>query len=86
METMDALRDKAIERGFDKLTEAELLALLTGSMAIGETLIARYNSIRGLADRPLEEFLAIKGLGDARILRLAAAYEIARRCVEMVIA
>jgi hypothetical protein len=32
-----------------------------------------------MAGRPLEEMLAVKGLGDVKILRIAVALEIARR-------
>jgi DNA repair protein RadC len=32
-----------------------------------------------MANQPLEKFLKIKGLGDVKIIRIAAAFEIARR-------
>jgi len=82
MNAIDAVIDKALEKGFDRLDEAELLGLLTGSLDIGMAIIRRYGSLWGMAKHPLEEFLAIPGLGDARILRIAAAFEIARRCAK----
>ena len=35
-----------------------------------------------MANQPLEKFLKIKGLGDVKIIRIAAAFEIARRMVD----
>ena len=40
---------------------------------------------KGMATQPLEKFLAIKGLGDVKIIRIAAAFEIARRIVNQVL-
>jgi len=77
---------KLRELGADKLDEAELLAVLISSgtkghsaEAIARDLLARYGSLAGLANQPLEQLLAVKGLGDVKILRIAAALEIARR-------
>jgi len=42
-----------------------------------------FGSYKGLARQPLEKFLKIKGLGDAKIVRLAAAMEFAKRWVDM---
>ena len=38
-----------------------------------------------MANQPLEKFLEIKGLGDVKIIRIAAAFEIARRIVNQVL-
>jgi len=38
-----------------------------------------------MANQPLEKFLEIKGLGDRKIIRIAAAFEIARRIVNQVL-
>ncbi len=77
---------KLRDQGGAALSEAELLAVLIGSgipgrpaLRIAEDLLARYGSLRQLAGRPLEELLAVPGLGDVKILRLAAAFELARR-------
>ncbi len=76
------------ELGAQSLDDAELLAILisTGTRGRSAELIARdvlshFNSLEGLANQPLERLLAFKGLGDVKILRIAAALEIARRVI-----
>jgi DNA repair protein RadC len=41
--------------------------------------------LSGLANQPLEKLLDIKGLGDVKILRIAAALEIGRRTAAEII-
>ena len=79
MNAIDAVMDKALEKGFERLNEAELLGLLVGSPDIGRAVIRRYGSLWGMANRPLEGFLAIPGLDDEGIFHIAAAFELARR-------
>ncbi len=38
-----------------------------------------------MANQPLEKFLEFKGLGDVKIIRIASAFEIARRIVKEVL-
>ena len=77
---------KLRELGADKLSDAELLAILVSTgiknksaEAIANELIDKYGSFRGLANQPLHKLLDIKGLGDVKIIRVAAAFELARR-------
>lgn len=77
---------KLADLGPEALTEAELLAILVapgtpGNPAekIAENILQRFGSIEGLGGQPLERLYEIKGMGDAKIIRLAAALEIARR-------
>ena len=77
---------KLRDQGAAALTDAELVAILLGAgipgrpaLTIAEDLLARYGSLEALAGRPLEELLDVPGLGDVKILRLAAAFELARR-------
>lgn len=77
---------KLRELGAGQLTEAELLAVLisTGvpghpAQAIADDLLQEFGSLRGMAGQPLERFLKIRGIGDVKILRIAAALEIGRR-------
>jgi len=79
---------KLSELGPEKLTDAELLAILisTGikgktAEMIGKEIINKFGSFKGMANQPFEKFLKIKGLGDIKIIRIAAAFEIARRIV-----
>jgi DNA repair protein RadC len=77
---------KLREQGAASLSDAELLAILisTGihgkpAEKIAEEVIEKFGSLKGLANQPLERFLEIKGLSDVKIIRIAAAFELARR-------
>jgi len=77
---------KLAELGAAALTEAELLAILVapgtpGNSAekIAENILKKFGSLEGLGGQPLERLYDIKGMGDTKIIRLAAALEIARR-------
>jgi DNA repair protein RadC len=83
---------KLRELGSESLSDAELLSILisTGikgksAEKIAEEIITRFGSFKGMANQPLEKFLKIKGLGDVKIIRIAAAFEIARRIVNEVL-
>jgi len=82
---------KLRELGADKLTDSELLAILIsagikGKSAekIAEDILSKFGSFRGMANQPLEKFLRVKGMGDVKTIRIAAAFEIARRIVKEV--
>ena len=77
------------EEGAASLTDRELLAILisTGikgkpAEKIAEEILERFGSLERLANQPLEKFLEIKGLSDVKIIRIAAAFELARRLTE----
>ena len=77
---------KLRDEGASRLSDAELLTILISSgisgksaEQIAEEVIDRFGSIHALANQPLERLLEIKGLGDIKIIRIAAAYELARR-------
>lgn len=77
---------KLAELGAEALTEAELLSILVApgnkdnpAEKIAESILKKYGSLEKLAGRPLEELYEIKGMGDTKIIRLAAALELARR-------
>ncbi len=83
---------KLREQGADRLTDSELLAILISSgikgrpaEAIARDLSERFGSLAGLANQPLEALLSIRGLGDVKILRIAAALELARRTANEII-
>lgn len=86
-------REKLLARGPQALTDVELLAILirTGipgrsALDLSEELLRRFDSFRGMAGRSLEEFMEIKGLKGTKVITIAAAFEIARRVVEQVLA
>jgi len=83
---------KLRELGAEALTDAELLSILIapgipGKSAeeIAEEILQRFGGFKGMANQPLEKLLDIKGLGDTKIIRIAAAFEIARRIVNEVL-
>jgi len=83
---------KLRELGAESLTDAELLAILISTGTKGKTaeeiakeILNKFGSFKGMANQPLEKFLEIKGLGDVKIIRIAAAFEIARRIVNQVV-
>lgn len=80
---------KLLHAGSDILTDAELLSILiaTGikgksAEQIAEEIIDRFGSFKGLANQPLEKLQSLKGLGPVKIVRIAAAFEIAHRIVK----
>jgi len=81
---------KLRELGADKLTDAELLSIIIGSGIKGKSaeriardILDKFGSFEGMFNQPLKKFLAINGLGDVKIIRIAAAFEIARRIVKV---
>jgi DNA repair protein RadC len=83
---------KLRELGADKLSDAELMAILisTGTKnksaeEIANELIDKFGSFRGLVNQPLSKLLEINGLGDVKIIRIAATFEIARRIANEIV-
>jgi len=83
---------KLRELGAEALTDAELLSILIApgiqgrpAEKIAEEILQRFGGFKGMANQPLEKLLDIKGLGDTKIIRIAAAFEIARRIVGQVL-
>ena len=79
---------KLRELGAEMLTDAELLSILIApgipgkpAEEIAEDILQRFGGFKGMANQPLEKLLDIKGLGDTKIIRIAAAFEIARRVI-----
>ena len=77
---------KLREKGSESLSDKELLAIMVSTgikgkpaEKIAEDILARFGSLEKLSNQPLEKMLNIKGLSDVKIIRIAAAFEIARR-------
>ena len=80
---------KMLELGAEKLSDTELLSILIGvgikgksAEQIAEEMIERFGSFKGLANQPMEKLQKLKGLGPVKIVRIATAFEIARRIVK----
>ena len=70
------------------LTDKELLSILISSgikgksaEAIADEILTKFGSFKGLFNQPFDKLRKIKGLGDVKIIRIASAFEIARRIV-----
>ena len=79
---------KLRELGAETLTDAELLSILIApgipgkpAEKIAEEILQRFGGFKGMANQPLEKLLDIKGIADVKIIRIAAAFEIARRVI-----
>ncbi|PIU23057.1 MAG: hypothetical protein COT13_05070 [Chloroflexi bacterium CG08_land_8_20_14_0_20_45_12] len=79
---------KLRELGAETLTDAELLSILIApgiegkpAEEIAREILQKFGGFKGMANQPLEKLLDIKGLGDTKIIRIAAAFEIARRVI-----
>lgn len=72
------------------ISDAGLLAILIGSgykdrtpAVLANELIKKYSSLSGIMGQRLSDMAKIKGLGDVKVVRVAAAYEIVRRVVKI---
>ena len=79
-------REKLLKFGPESLSDKELLAILIGhglkgksAIEMAEDLLNEYKTLRGLAGRRLDEFMKIKGIKEAKIVKIAVAFEIAKR-------
>lgn len=83
---------KLRELGPKAVSTKELLAILISTGHKGKSaediageIIDKFESLEQLSNAPLAELLEIKGLGDVKIIRIAAALELARRTTEEMI-
>lgn len=80
---------KLREKGAVSLTDSELIAILISTGIKGKTatqianeVMHKFGSLPGMMNQPLEKMLEIKGLSDVKIIRIAAAFELARRVLK----
>jgi DNA repair protein RadC len=81
---------KKITLELPDLSDAEILAVLIGSgckektpNGLAKELLKKYKSLSGIMGKKLSDMAKIEGLGDVKIVRIAAAYEIALRLVKI---
>lgn len=79
-------RERLKLRGPQSLSDGDLLAILLNTGIVGETvtdvaqrLLADHGGIRGLLRMETDELARVRGIGDAKAVRLKAALEIGRR-------
>jgi DNA repair protein RadC len=76
---MQDIRNKIAIRGFEALTDAELLAILLEDKALAEELISECGSLASIADTPSSRLRMVAGLGAKRAERIQAAIEAGHR-------
>jgi DNA repair protein RadC len=79
-------REKLAKHGAAFLTEPELIAILlrvgtrgANAIDVARHLLAEFKSLSGLARATVPELARIKGVGSAKAVQLAAAFELAAR-------
>lgn len=89
IEIVDLPRERFITHGGDRVTTAELLALILGTgmrgrsaTAVAQHLLYRIGGIAKLALATPRELVTIPGIGAARAARVAAAFHLSRRAME----
>ncbi len=83
----DRPREKMLLKGYQSLSDAELIAILLGSGSIGvsavslaqEILSSVENNLHELGKRSIKELQRFKGVGEAKAITIAAALELGRR-------
>ncbi len=81
-------REKLLKFGVEKLSEAELLAIIlrTGDFAshqsaldMGRVLIIRFGTLRGMVQASVAEICDVSGIGPAKAASLKAAFHLATK-------
>jgi DNA repair protein RadC len=82
-------RERLLKYGPDKLSTAQLLAIIlrTGSgkksaIDLAMEILNQFRTLKNIERAKVVEFSSIKGMGDAKIAQLKAAFEIGRRLIE----
>ena len=86
-------REKLLKYGADKLSDAELLAILLRTGTKGKSALEMAEEIiknaggtfKGLAGKDIEDITKISGIKNAKVVTVAAALEIARRVSKQVL-
>ena len=82
----DRPRERLYHKGAEALADAELVAIQLGAgvrgtnaVELAREMLVRYGSLSGLAGRDVAELAGIRGVGRAKAVRLASAFELTRR-------
>jgi DNA repair protein RadC len=83
-------RERMIEYGAERLGTDELVALVLGvgtrgrpALAVARELLAGTGGLNGLSRAAARELVGVTGIGAARAVRLAAAFDLGRRALEL---
>ncbi len=84
----DRPRERVLSGNLEERTTAEILAVVLGKggggrnvLAVAHDLLARFGSLRELAQSGPEALLEVRGIGPAQAARLVATCELGRRLV-----
>ena len=79
-------RERLKLRGPQSLSDGDLLAIILNTGIVGETVtdvsqrvLSQHGGLRGLMQMEVAELARVRGLGDAKAVRLKAALELGRR-------
>lgn len=79
-------RERLLNQGVQALSDAELLAILIGSgipglgaVDLARQMLSTHQGLHGIASQSAKELQRINGLGPARVTRILAATEMAKR-------
>lgn len=82
----DRPRERLIKIGADKLSDAEILAILlrvgsqeTTAIDLARQLIKEFGGFRGLGSRSVAELCQVNGVGPAKAAQIKAALEVGKR-------
>lgn len=83
----DRPREKLMKHGASTLSDAELLAILIGggvpgysAIDMARDLLELHENLEGIVSSDYTSYKQIKGMGDAKAVTLAAAFELGKRC------
>lgn len=86
LELNDRPRERMLQYGKSVLSHAELLAILIGSgmksysaLTLARHTLKSAGSLKAMARWDVEDFCSIPGIGQAKAIRIAAAFELGRR-------
>ena len=76
---MQDIRNKIAVRGFESLSEVELLSIVLEDRALAEEVLTECGSLTAIANMELPRLRMVAGLGAKRAERIQSAIEIGRR-------
>jgi DNA repair protein RadC len=91
LEESERPRERLLRVGPDKLSNAELLAILlrvgvqgASALELGQRLLGKFKGLAGIHRAPVEELMEEKGVGPVKAVQIKAAIELGRRLNESV--
>ena len=90
LEESERPRERLRRIGADRLSNAELLAILlrvglrgASAVQLGQRLVEKFGGLAGIHRAPFDELMSEKGVGEAKAAQIKAAIELGRRLNEI---